>query len=241
MKAGKTGVTTGTPKNIVFGAGTIHKGLRYSATPIYIKTADTYIHPGKTYYTRTGTDPAYTYSSVATPNASALSNYYELEGNWNFTESLIGATQGGSKISIVPEVHRIEADGALVAVKELDVKVGEKATMELNMLELTKDNVKAALLATAGTSGDSNYDLLESKPNIEAGDYYSNIAFVGQTLDGRNIIVIMDNALCTSGFETEGKNKTEGVCKFTFECYSDLESDLDKLPWHFYYPKPASA
>ena len=25
MKAGKTGVTSGTPKNILFGAGTIHK------------------------------------------------------------------------------------------------------------------------------------------------------------------------------------------------------------------------
>ena len=30
-KAGKTGVTTGTPKNILFGAGTIHKNLEYKA------------------------------------------------------------------------------------------------------------------------------------------------------------------------------------------------------------------
>ena len=29
MKVGKTGVSTNTPKSIVFGAGTIHKGLKY--------------------------------------------------------------------------------------------------------------------------------------------------------------------------------------------------------------------
>lgn len=32
MKAGKTGVTTGTPKNIMFGAGTIHKNLKYDSS-----------------------------------------------------------------------------------------------------------------------------------------------------------------------------------------------------------------
>ena len=30
-KEGKTGVSANTPKNIMFGAGTIHKGLKYYA------------------------------------------------------------------------------------------------------------------------------------------------------------------------------------------------------------------
>lgn len=47
----------------------------------------------------------------------------------------------------------------------------------------------------------------------------------------------MDNALCTSGFEAEGKNKEGAVGKYTFECHADLESDLDTLPYHIYYPK----
>ena len=32
MKAGKTGVTKDTPKSIMFGAGTIHKGLKYAGS-----------------------------------------------------------------------------------------------------------------------------------------------------------------------------------------------------------------
>lgn len=189
-KEGKTGVSANTPKNIMFGAGTIHKGLKYAGS------------------------------------------------SWNFDETIIGATSGGSKLSIVPEITNIEVDGALVKAKGLTVKTGETATMEINFLELTKDIIKAATIGADGTSNDaSNYDLIESKANIATGDYWENIAFVGKTLEGKNIIAILDNALCTSGFEQEGKNKEGAVGKYTFECHAELTSDLDTLPWHIYYPK----
>lgn len=188
-KTGKTGVSASTPKNILFGAGTIHKGLKYEGS------------------------------------------------KWNFDESIIGATQGGSKVSIKPEFKKIEVDGAMVAVKGLQVKTGETATMEVNFIELTKDVMMNAVVGKTGTSADTTFDLIESKAQIVDGDYLDNIAFVGQTLDGRKIIVIMDNVLCTSGFEADGKNKEEGVFTCTFECHADLTSDLDTLPYHIYYPK----
>lgn len=189
-KEGKTGVSANTPKNIMFGAGTIHKGLKY------------------------------------TSNA------------WNFDSTIVGATSGGSKLSIVPEITNIEVDGALVKAKGLEVKTGETGKMEINFIELTKDIIKAATIGTDGTSEDAaNYDVIEPKANISEGDYWENIAFVGKTLEGKNIIAIMDNALCTSGFEQEGKNKEGAVGKYTFECHADLTSDLEKLPWHIYYPK----
>ena len=194
-KAGKTGVTTNTPKKILFGAGTIHKNLTYTAGS------------GQT------------------------------AGSWNFEDSIIGATSGGSKVTITPEITTIEADGAMVKVKGLDVKTGETATMEINFLELTKDLIKSAVIGKDGTSNDSTYDLIESKADIEEGDYLDNIAFVGKTLGGKNIIFIMDNALCTSGFESEGANKEAGVGTYTFACYAELSSDLDTLPYHIYYPK----
>lgn len=191
-KEGKTGVSANTPKNIMFGAGTIHKGLKYSTT-------------------------------------------------WNFDETIVGATSGGSKLSIVPEIVNVEVDGALVKTKGLNVKTGETATMEINFIELTKDIIKAATIGEDGTSEDTaNYDVIESKAAIAEGDYWENIAFVGKTLDGKNIIAILDNALCTSGFEQEGKNKEGAIGKYTFECHAELDSDLDTLPWHIYYPKAST-
>lgn len=189
MITGKHGVTENTPKNILFGAGTIHKGLKYAT------------------------------------NA------------WNFAETLVGATSGGSKLSIIPEITNIEVDGVLVKAKGLAAKTGETASMEVNFIELTKDIIKSATFGADGTSNDSTYDVIESKSDIAAGDYWENIAFVGKTLEGENIIAILDNALVTSGFEQEGKNKEGAVGKYTFECYAELTGELDKLPWHIYYPK----
>lgn len=188
--AGQHGVTKNTPKNIPFGSGTIHKGLKYT------------------------------------------------EGSgWNFAETLCGATNGGSKIAIVPEYYDVPLDGVGVLVKGLKKKIGEKGTMDVNFAELTPEIIKAAAHAMEGVSEDELYTLLESKSDIEEGDYWENIAFVGETLDGRKIIAIMDNSFCTSGFNHEGKSKESATGAYTFECHADLEAiEMNCLPWHIYYP-----
>lgn len=188
MKAGRTGVTANTPKELVFGAGTIHKGLKYSTT-------------------------------------------------WNFDESIVGPTLEGTKLSIVPEVTPITADGVHVAVKGLVRKTGEKATMEVKFMVITPDILKAATLGTDGTAHADGSSVIESKANILDSDYWENVAFVGVTLEDEPVIVIMDNALCTSGMEVETKDKETTVITMTFECHADIDSDLDKLPWRIIYPK----
>ena len=53
----------------------------------YELTEDTEVDSSKTYYTRSGTDPNYTYAAVASPTKSNLGSYYELKGagaNLNF-------------------------------------------------------------------------------------------------------------------------------------------------------------
>ena len=190
-KAGKNGVTANTPKNIPFGAGTIHKNLKYT----------------------------------------------DVTGCY-FDESIVGATSGGSKYSVIPEVKQIEVDGALVRVKELDKKTGEAAKMEINFAEYSPDLIKTTIIGKEVTSEDAGYTKIVTKPDIEEGDYWENIAFVGETLKGQKIIVIMGNALCTNGFEGEGKNKENGTMSVTFECSADLDenSGLDVLPVAIYYP-----
>ena len=189
------GVTENTPKNIMLGAGTIHKGFKFDKE------------------TKT----------------------------WNFAESLIGATSGGNKLSIVPNITTVEVDGALVKVKGLDFKQGEVAKLETNLIEITPDLIKNTVIGQIVQSDIDGYDLIESKSDIEDGDYFENLAFVGKKTDGTPIIVILDNALCTTGFEGEGKNKEATVIKCTFECYAEHTEDLTKLPYHIYYPSAQAA
>lgn len=159
---------------------------------------------------------------------------------WNFTESLIGATSGGSKLTIVPTLKDIELDGVDVKVKGLTVKIGETAKLETNLAELTPEAMKMAVLGTSQVAtGVTGYTEIVSKAQIQTGDYVTGLGYVGKTLDGTPIIVIFDDALCTSGLELEGKDKENGVIKLTFDCYADLTDDLKTLPYHIYYPTPA--
>lgn len=187
-----SGITENTPKTIMLGAGTIHKGLAFSTSA------------------------------------------------WNFAESLICATSGGSKLSIVPEFYDVPVDGALVKVKGLTVKVGESAKLEINPVELTPEVLKMAVIGDeAAAKTATGYNEITSRAVINTGDYITNLGYVGKTIEGKPIIIIFDNALCTSGLELEGKNKEAAVPTFTFECFADLSPEADMLPWHIYYPTPA--
>ena len=194
-----SGITENTPKTIMLGAGTIHKGLNFTAGQ----------------------------SGAA--------------GTWNFEESLICATSGGSKLSIVPEFYDIPVDGALVKVKGLTVKVGETATLEINPIELTPEVLKMALIGDeAASTTASGYNEITSRAIIKEGDYLTNMAYVGKTIEGKPIIIVFDYALCTSGLTLEGKNKEAAIPAFTFECFANLSPEADTLPYHIYYPTPAT-
>ena len=185
-----TGVTENTVKNLMLGAGTIHKGLK------------------------------------------------QISGKWNFKESLVGATSGGNKLTITPNIFTPEIDNVLVKTKGMDFKQGEKAQIEINFAEITAELLKTSVIGSiAEDSGLTDFDLIESSPVISSGDYWDNIAFVGQKTDGTNIIAVLDNALCTSGLELDAKNKDTAKPKLVFECTQTPEGDTRILPYHIYYPK----
>ena len=152
----------------------------------------------------------------------------------------VGATSGGGKLSLKGEYVVIELDGALVPVKGLTVKQGGAASMEINMAELTGDNLKMTTnFKKAETSDVAGYDLYIDKADLEEGDYIENFAFVGKTTKGKNIIAIFENALCTEGLELEPKSKENAVFKAKLDAYANNEGDLDTLPVKIYYPSAA--
>lgn len=166
--------------------------------------------------------------------------YDTTKKTWNFSDSVVSATSGGNKFSIVPEILQLELDGALVRAKGLDVKTGEKATLEVNFAETTTEIINSAIIGQVGTSAVTGYDVIESKASIDDSDYWENIAFVGKTVTGKPIIVILENAICTTGLEIEGKKKDSSTGKYTYECTQLITGDLEKLPYYIYYPSEAS-
>ncbi len=150
---------------------------------------------------------------------------------------IIGATSGGNSVEIKGEIVDIELDGALVKVKGLAVMQGGTATMEVNFAELSTDVMKMAMIGEVAASDATGYSMIQTKANIAEGDYVKNFAFVGKTAnDAKDIIVILENALCTSGLKIEGKAKENAVIKLTMEAYAENAGSLDRVPAKIYYP-----
>ena len=167
---------------------------------------------------------------------------YEEGTGWGGT--VLGATSGGSSIKITSEILDIEIDGALALAKGLAVMQGGAGEAEVNFAEINADILKMTTLGEVLSEGSEGYvegfDCIQTKNAIVEGDYVENLGFVGYTADkSKQIIVIMDYALCKSGFQIDPKNKENSVVKATFTAYGDIDTDLDKVPVRIYYPKSA--
>ena len=150
--------------------------------------------------------------------------------------AIFGATQEGGTLTITPEFFAPELDGATVALKEFQQKVGETAQMETSFAELTPDLVSHMVIGQVNDSTDANYDVITSA-NIAPGHFYDGFGFYGKYTDGRPMIIVFKTALCTSGFTTDAKNKTNSVFRGTFVCQSDIEYGTTKLPYAIFLYK----
>lgn len=79
----------------------------------YALTTDTEIATGKTYYTRSGTSPNYTYTAATNPSAQSLSSYYEKTGSSKITPRRDLEQTDFSDLWWVGD----KADGGMVAIK----------------------------------------------------------------------------------------------------------------------------
>lgn len=161
---------------------------------------------------------------------------------WNGV--LLGATSDGNKVAIEQEYRKIEVDGVFVDAVGQKVLKGSKASMEINVKEVTAENIRLSIngsvrkLESESIEGPEGYTIVEGKGKLEDSDYLDNIALVG-TMSGSDepIIVVLDNALCTSGLDTETKDDEEAVLKMKFEAHASAKQVADrKLPARIYFP-----
>lgn len=151
--------------------------------------------------------------------------------------AIVGATQEGGTVTITPEFFDIPLDGALVKTEELKKKVGETATIEVSFAELTAERMAKQAIADIGASDNGEYDVLTSSEHLKSGHFYEGFGYYGHFLDGRPLIIIFKKVLCTSGFVSENKNKTNSLFKGKFEAHSDLEYGTVKLPYAIFIRK----
>lgn len=152
--------------------------------------------------------------------------------------TIFGATSGGNSFKLAPNIVTVDVDGAVVDTKGLTQKQGETAELSINLVEVSPESLKLAMIGEEIESEAEGFTKIGTKSVIEDSDYIDNVAFVGFLADDTPIIIVMENALCTSGLELSGKNKEATVIPATFKPYAsfDVNTSQDKLPVYIYYP-----
>lgn len=165
------------------------------------------------------------------------------EAGW--TGNLLGATAGGNTVTIENEYREIEVDGTFSKYVGQKVLMASNATLETNVKEVTAETIRKAINGTLvkgdGATSPVNVDIISGKGKLESSDYISNIALVGE-LSGSDepIIIILDNALCTSGLNFSTTDDDEAVIAMTFEAHADASQVADRtLPARIYMPQVA--
>ena len=151
---------------------------------------------------------------------------------------LIGATKGGGEFSAVPTIRPIEVDGIKGRAKGLEVIDYWDTYIKANILEITKDTIKAALCAADVDEATSEkYMIIKGRNAIKDEDYIENITWVG-TLSGSDepAIIMVKNALNTDGLKLTTQDKSEGVVATTFYGHYDAKA-LNEPPFEIHYPK----
>ena len=175
-------------------------------------------------------------------NAGAVYQNLKWTEGSGWTGTRLGATSGGNSVTISNEFRDIEIDGTFSKYIGQKVLVSSDATLTANVKEITANAIKLAILGksevSSGEDAPADYDVITGKSKIEASDYLTNIALVGE-MSGTNdpIIIILDNALCTSGLELSTTDDNEAVVTMTFEAHADANQVADRtLPARIYLP-----
>ncbi|WMJ78481.1 MULTISPECIES: hypothetical protein [unclassified Sedimentibacter] len=149
---------------------------------------------------------------------------------------LIGATQGGGSFSAIPTIRKIDVDGTMGVRKGLQHIDEWVVTISANVKEISQDTIKIALGSGDVVDGPNNYKKITANHQIRLTDYIDNITWVGK-LSGSEmpVIIVVKNALATSGLTLNVADKAEAVIAMTFTGHFTNNDPLVP-PFEIYYP-----
>lgn len=172
----------------------------------------------------------------ATPNhlmidAGAVYKNYGLAG-----ETLLGATSGGNEYDVKNVTRDVKVDGLKGDVKGLKRIVSTAVTLKVNMLEVTAETLRIALMGVVDSTG-ADYDVISVKTEILLTDYIDNIALVGRISgSSKPVVIMLKNALSSDGIKFSNKDSADNILPITFTAH--IDPDMPTVsPCEIRFPK----
>ena len=152
--------------------------------------------------------------------------YYKYQGQ---SEKLLAPTRGGNSFVVQREFKNIERDGARGKEKGLRWIIEENATLTVNLMDMSQDNLKLAL---PGAVKDGVTDEIEpgDSGKIPSTDYLEYVKLVGETLKGDVKVITLYDSLGDNGLEMNTVDRDESVVAIEFAAHWD-PTDTTKKPY----------
>lgn len=169
------------------------------------------------------------YSSVTDSTAlkTAIANI--ISGGSSPIGELLGVTRGGGTFTVTRDMRTPEVDGMRYPFKGGNYVDSIDAYLSTTLLEITKENFKAALAGTITTSGKKHTVTMETA--IASADYLTNVCWVGDLADGRTVLICLNNALNTADLTFTYSDKSEGTLAVEFHAHQAAVNDYDTAPF----------
>ena len=151
------------------------------------------------------------------------------DGVFYINSTAIALTRGGGQWTVERTYHLINADGDMGPVKSRIRKIGSIAKLKLAALELLPANLPKMYPATEITT-QYGVDTLTAKEDIEDADYQDEVSFVGVTAAGKEIQIILENAINLENIDWPLVDKDEIVPEIIYTA-TYLESARKTEPW----------
>jgi hypothetical protein len=132
----------------------------------------------------------------------------------------------------------VEIDGVKGTAKGLQNIDTWTVTMTANVKEFTAEAIKTALgAADAGAeNAPEGYTRISGRSELKDEDYLDNLTWVGRLSgSGKPVIIVVKNALSTSGLSVSFADKSEGLIPITVTGHYTA-ADLESPPFDIYYP-----
>lgn len=139
-------------------------------------------------------------------------------------ERTLAPCRGDNTFSVEAEIREVEVNGLKGKTKGLRRKIAENATLEVNLMDLSLENLKMALPGSR---------LVENKLTngwtIKSTDYIDNVTLIGKDMGDNYKKVTINNALMDESLSVAMNEDAESVIKLVFSAHYDLNDENDSL------------
>lgn len=164
---------------------------------------------------------------------TGVTDFADIDGtgtNLGFTRSVTLNFEG--------EIRAIQVDGQLGNVKGSLRETTKNMSVSLNLMEWAEDTILMKALRLIKTTN-ANTTTYTPKSTIEVSDYLTNVVIVGQTNNGDQLIIEMNNVIATNELSMSFEDKNEVVLPVTLMAnYSSGDSRI--IPWSIRVVKPVA-